>query len=157
MAIAYNDLDIGICRYQARQAYDWLAGWELYVAAGGQVTAWDGRDLIAERHENNVWARQEASGAWRFDLTVGDGCDGEWIFRRDRSLSRPWDQAILWTDAGVPYLAPELQLLFKSKSPRSKDHIDAERVFPSLSADARHFLDARLPPEHRWRSLLDQR
>lgn len=134
----------------------WLAEWDLYVAAAGEAAAWDGRDLMSERHENNVWARQEADGPWRFDLTIGDGSDERWIFRRDRSLSRPWDQAIVWTGSGIPYLAPEFQLLFKSKQPRPKDHIDAEHVIPALAGDPRRFLDRQLPPNHQWRSLLEQ-
>ena len=38
---------------------------------------------------------------------------------------KPWDEAVLTSADGVPYLAPELQLLFKSRDVREKDDVDA--------------------------------
>ena len=57
------------------------------------------------------------------------------------------------TSEGVPYLAPELQLLFKSKVPRPKDDIDAAEVIPALDVTQRTFLARRLEPDHPWQQL----
>ena len=40
--------------------------------------------------------------------------------------------AVLLSEQGIPYLAPEIQLLFKSKNNRTKDDGDATEVIPAL-------------------------
>lgn len=101
---------------------------------------------------------QEAPGSqWRFDITVDNGNDTEWIYRRDESTRRLWDSAVLWSSDGHPYLAPEIQLLFKSKNPRPKDDLDAEKVIPLLHADQRIFLADHLESGHHWRRLVNPR
>jgi hypothetical protein len=87
---------------------------------------------------------------WSIDLTISSGTSTHWIYRRDNSIRCTWDRAVLRTREGVPYLAPEIQLLFKSKDPRSKDHEDAEVVFPTLDEAQRAFLASHLTPGHPW-------
>lgn len=151
---SHEDLDVGVCSSQVEEAYGWLGDWELYVAAAGRLTPWDGRPLDAVGSENNVWAREAEDSPWRFDLTVGPGTTKKWLCRRDQSVTRPWDQAVLKSPSGIPYLAPDLQLLLKAKHPRTKDHIDAERVIPALDSEALRFLAQHLSPQHPWQSLL---
>lgn len=150
----HADTDVGIARGDARAAYELLEGWDLHVAAAGRLTPWRGEPLDADRHQNNVWCRASPSSPWSLDLTVGDGTDREWVYRRDRSLHLPWDIAVPRTPEGVPYLAPELQLLFKSTNPRPKDDLDAAEVIPALDADRRQRLAQWLPAEHRWQHLV---
>jgi hypothetical protein len=152
----HEDLDIGICRRDAGAVHSWLQGWEGYVAAGGQLSRWDGRELHAGRHENNVWFRRPSDETWAFDLTVNEGNQHKWIYRRDHSVTRPWDSAVRVAQSGIPYLAPELQLLFKSKGPRGKDHVDAEQVIPALGHLERLFLVDHLDAGHPWRNLLQR-
>jgi hypothetical protein len=63
-------------------------------------------------------------------------------------------ERFLTSAAGVPYLAPELQLLFKSKDVLAKDNLDARQVIPGLEADRRRRLARWLPSDHRWQELL---
>lgn len=146
----HEDADVGICRADAQAAHRWLAGLCLYIAAGGRLRPWDGRPLSAEDAENNVWAKDEADGPWRFDIAIGDGDADTWIYRRERAVHRPYSEAILTTAAGVPYLAPEIQLLFKSQGPRDKDHADAGQVIPRLEPLRSRWLRDHLPPGHHW-------
>jgi len=53
----------------------------------------------------------------------------------------------------VPYLAPELQLLFKSVNVRAKDQVDADEVIPNLPPDRASLLFDALPNGHEWRQL----
>lgn len=73
---AHEDFDVGICRNQAPQAYRWLEDWEMYVTAAGRLSRWDGSPLRAARRENNVWVRHSSDSASAFDLTVGEGNEG---------------------------------------------------------------------------------
>lgn len=149
---AHGDLDVGIARDDARALFQWLAGWDLHIAAGGRLAPWDGRPLDTASNENNVWVRPSPAEPWVIDVTVGSGTPDAWIYRRDPAITRPWDDAVLRSPDGVPYLAPEIQLLFKSKNHRPKDEVDAARVIPHLDPDRIGFLDRHLPPGHAWRS-----
>jgi hypothetical protein len=147
----HDDLDVGIVRTAAPALHRWMDGWDLHVAAGGRLTPWTGRPLAAG--ENNVWARRSPSEPWTIDITVGSGTSDRWIYRRDERISRPWTDAVLHS-GDIPYLAPEIQLLFKAKSHRPKDDVDAGRVIPALDAGRRRFLADHLPVDHPWRRLL---
>jgi hypothetical protein len=149
-----EDFDVGISGYQASQAYRWLKDWEMYVAAAGRLLRWDGGPLRPGRSENNVWLRRSSDSPWAFDLNVGRGSEEQWIYRLDALVTRLWDTAVLRTRSGVPYLAPDLQLLFKSKDLRPKDHADAERVIPVLDKRERAFIAVHLVADHPWHRFL---
>ena len=101
-----------------------------------------------------MWCRPDADAPWVLDVTLSEGSEQSWIYRRDPSVRRSWDLAVLRTADGVPYLAPELQLLFKSGGLRPKDDVDAEEVIPALDADQRRFLACHLGADHPWQRLL---
>ncbi len=152
----HNDIDISFRRVDHAAVRKLLNGWQISLATKGILSPWHGGPLSAELNENNLWCRRTVDGPWCIDLTVSDGNDSEWIFRRNRSLRLPWDIAVLKSSTGIPYLAPELQLLFKSKNTRNKDDQDAAEVIPQLDIGQRNFLDRNLPENHPWRNLLGQ-
>lgn len=151
---SHDDTDIGVCRYQLADVYGYLVDWDVYVAAAGRLTEWTGRPLKATRHENNIWVREGPTSPWRFDLNIGAGNTRDWIYRRDPSVIRSWDRAVLRSSSSLDYLAPDLQLLFKAKSPRPKDDVDAEKVIPTLDTEERLFLADHLPPDHSWQAVI---
>lgn len=130
-----------------------LDGWDLRIASDGELHAWDRN--APPPLGNNLWCRSSSDNGWQIDVTIGAGDEDLWIYRRDPSLTRPWDEAVLRNQSRVPYLAPELQLLFKSKSIRPKDQLDAERVIPLLDEKRVTWLSTHLSPGHLWRSLID--
>lgn len=151
---SHDDLDIGVLRTEANEVYSWLTDWDLWVAARGELRPWQGQPLELHHGENNVWARENPKSSWRFDLTIGSGDETEWVYRPDQRIRRSWDRAVLWTPWGLPYLAPELQLLFKSRDPRPKDHLDARQVIPLLDPDQHTFLADHLDDDHPWRQQV---
>jgi hypothetical protein len=150
----HEDTDIGVVRHDLGTFHGLLAGWDLHVAAAGQLTRWRGEPLELARHQNNVWCRLSASGPWVLDVTIGEGSPERWIYRRDPSVQVPWAMAVLRTARGIPYLAPELQLLYKSKGLRAKDEVDAAEVIPSLDARQRDLLSRVLDADHPWQRHL---
>ena len=152
----HADVDVGVIRAEADAVFELVADWHPHVASSGRLTPWDGTPLDAAANHNNVWCRRSPDGPWELDVTVGDGSSSEWIYRRDPTLRRPWAAAVLHSNDDIPYLAPELQLLFKSKQIRPKDDVDAREVIPALDPDRRHRLGAWLPPGHPWRALTDR-
>jgi hypothetical protein len=150
----HEDTDVGVVRRDLGSVHELLTGWDLHVAAAGRLTPWAGEPLEVPRHQNNVWCRRTPEGPWVLDLTVGEGSDEAWVYRRDPSIQLPWHAAVLRTSDGIPYLAPELQLLYKSKGLRPKDDVDAAEVIPALDARRRALLARLLEPDHPWRSRL---
>jgi hypothetical protein len=61
------------------------------------------------------------------------------------------------SSSGLPALAPEVALLYKSKDPRATDEADFAAAAPQLDASARHWLRDALGEcygEHPWRAAL---
>jgi hypothetical protein len=88
-----------------------------------------------------------------------DQCDQDrWVFRRDPRIQRPLATVIKRSPEHVPYLAPEIQLLYKARIVRPQDQADFDRVAPQLDANARAWLNSalcRVEPDHKWISKLD--
>jgi hypothetical protein len=146
----HDDTDVSLRRDDAPAMREHLSRWDLHIGAAGVLTPWDGHPLDEASHENNVWARRTPSSPWALDLTISGGDDREWVYRRDPAVRRPWHEAVLRSSGGVPYLAPEIELLFKCKNTRAKDDVDAAEVIPALEPDRRAWLFRHLPPGHRW-------
>jgi hypothetical protein len=81
-----------------------------------------------------------------------------WMFRRNTEIRRPLLAVVRRNPHGVPYLAPEVQLLYKARSMRPKDQADFECVAPRLDAAARAWLRESLLktyPGHPWAATLE--
>ncbi len=149
----HDDTDIGLTRSDAPRLLEVLDGWDLHVGAAGVLTPWTGEPLDPTRHQHNLWGRPTPDSPWMLDVTIGEGSAKEWIYRRDRRIRRPWTEAVLTTADGLPYLAPELQLLYKSNDVRPKDDADAAIVIGLLDPERRGWLAAHLPAGHPWARL----
>lgn len=58
---------------------------------------------------------------------------------------------------GIPYLSPEVVLLYKAKDTRAKDQEDFLRVVDSLSSEQKKWLQTAIQlhmPHHKWLELL---
>ncbi len=151
----HSDLDVLVARDDLHRLHAALPGWLLY-GASGTLTPWQaGSDL--QEHIHDIWCRR-GDGPWEFQVMVIDMTAEEWVFRRDDRIRGPLHGMTQTTDAGIPFLAPEIQLLYKSKRPsRPKDEQDFQNVLPSLSPAQRSWLDTALAivdPENPWRSTL---
>jgi len=127
---------------------------EFHVPGGGQVVPLSDE---AMREHHQTWARERATSAWRFDV-FREPHDGDtWICRRDARIRRPYAEIIERDRDGIPYLAPEVVLLFKAKAARDKDHADLRGVLHLLDAGRRSWLADALEvvhPGHPWRTLV---
>lgn len=102
---------------------------------------------------HQTWAMDPAVQGWRMDVFREPGDAETWVYRRTGELSAPRAWATGRTAAGIPYLAPQIVLLFKAKATREKDEADFAKVAPTLSPEARDWLAAGLrviQPGHPW-------
>jgi hypothetical protein len=129
---------------------------DFFVPAGVErLTAMTPDALAGESHQ--TWAYERAAGRWRFDV-FREPHDGDtWICRRDERIRLPYADIIRRTPDGIPYLTPEVVLLFKAKANREKDRADFAGALPLLTAAQRAWLDdalALVHPGHPWRSAM---
>jgi hypothetical protein len=150
----HEDIDVGVLREDASRLERVFEGWDVEIAAAGVLSPWNGSVLRAEDNQNNLWCRKGTAQPWCLDITIAEGNGECWIFRRDPTFRVSWEHAVLRSHEGLPYLAPELQLLYKSQDFRPKDDLDAEEVIPSLTPDQRDRLALLLAADHPWRALM---
>jgi hypothetical protein len=150
----HEDTDVGVLRRDLHSLRVVTKTWDIQVAAAGRLSTWSNQELYSEQHENNLWCRKDQNQPWCLDVTIGEGNDECWIYRRDPEITATWDSAVLFSTEGIPYLAPEIQLLYKSKDIRDKDETDAREVIPILDAARQEWLLCRLSPEHEWRQIF---
>jgi hypothetical protein len=156
---AHKDLDIGIFRSDAADVVAALSGWEFFEAKDGVLSA---LAVGAEPRGgvNSLWGRQENAPQWELELMLDQSDAESWVFRRDARITRPLSNAIRRSPEGVAYLAPEIQLLYKSRAPRPQDQADFDHVVPHLARGSRTWLLQSLmsvDPEHAWIPMLKDR
>ena len=105
------------------------------------------------RRTHQTWVMDPAVMGWRMDVFQEPGDAQTWIYRRTGELSAPRAWSCGRTAAGIPYVAPQIVLLFKAKATRDKDQADFALIAPRLSPEARNWLAAGLrliQPGHPW-------
>jgi aminoglycoside-2''-adenylyltransferase len=148
----HGDLDVGILRRDAARIIAGLPGWELFEATAGMLYRLD-RNERPRAEVNSLWCRPCNAHGWSLELMLDEADGDEWVFRRLPTIRMPFARAIGHTADGIPYLTPEIQLLYKSKRPQAKDQNDFERVLERLGDDQRVWLyDAlsMVDPGHAW-------
>ena len=146
------DLDIAILRSEQRAFWELLDGWDLHLGtAPNDVEPWNERDVIRPPL-HAIWCRPTPESDWAFELLLNDSEDGDWLFRRDHSVRMPLTE-LGGQQGGLPFLKPEVVLLFKAKNVRAHDQLDFEQARERLSVGARRWLRLalqRVHPDHEW-------
>ncbi len=153
----HKDLDIGILRRDSLLVIAALPSWEFHEAKGGNLMRL--RDGCMPRVDvNSLWCKPAGATQWVLELML-DNADGDrWIFRRDGQIQCPLATAIRRDDDGIPFLAPEIQLLYKAHAPRTQDQADFDLIAPRLGPAAQAWLRgalAKTDPANGWLSILE--
>src|ERR1700728_4629535 len=127
----HRDIDVGIFRRDAQSTCATLSEWEFFEARTGALTRLE-VGTAPRAAVNSLWCRRRGEAEWAFELMLDEGGNDQWTFRRDHKIRRPLEIAIQRTADGIPYLAPEIQLLYKSKAVRLNDQIDFDRAVGRL-------------------------
>jgi GrpB-like predicted nucleotidyltransferase (UPF0157 family) len=151
----HHDVDVVVSHADqlALQQYMTARGWKLLTPFEGRLQPWP-MHMRLELPRHQVHAHRH--GAF-IDFLLADLDGGVWRYRREPAIIRDTGRVGLRSDEGIPFLAPELVLLFKSKNTsgkeRSKDQVDFEEAYIRLEPERRVWLRWALiaiDPSHPW-------
>lgn len=149
----HGDIDVLVPRRDQHAAQRQLAGWELFAAdPPGSLRPWQSGETLS-RGVHDIWCRRRGSSSWQVQLMLEESDGEDLVSRRDHRVRMPLAQARRTSPAGIPYLAPEIQLFYKASAPREKDQHDFQAALPLLAADQRTWLAQALAlarPGHEW-------
>lgn len=149
----HQDVDVAVLRRDQSTLREHLRGWRFTKMVNGIAIEWPEH----ERLELPIHEIHADSGGDRLEFLFNEAAGDVWRFRRNLEVSAPLARITRRTLDDVPYLAPEIVLLYKAKSPRQKDHDDFAHALPKLDPDARSWLASALRichPEHEWLDRL---
>ncbi|MEU4155252.1 hypothetical protein [Actinoplanes sp. NPDC026670] len=152
---SHGDIEIGVPAARFPEIRGRFPGYVFDAVGSGRIGEDATPDEIAATHQ--TWLRDPATGDYLLDVFREPHHGDTWIYRRDETIRFPYDRIIRRTADGVPYLVPELVLLFKAKNPRPKDQADFDATRPALTPQQRATLAGlltRVHPGHRWLALL---
>ena len=154
----HEDIDILILRRDQHAVRTLLGTWDVQAALPPpRDEAWPfrpwhvGETLDGTIHD--IWCRPDATQPWTFQLMIAETQGEQWLFRRMPTSRRSVATIGDVTSAGIPYLAPEIQLLHKAKGRRPKDEADFTHTLPALHRERRIWLKHALTqahPHHPW-------
>jgi len=153
---AHGDLEVGIYRRDQGALREWLVGWGFERVEEGRWVEWPaGRVLELPDHQARV--RDGVTGV-EFEVFLNEATESHWLSRRHEALSRPLGEVWMVGAVGVPFIAPEIQLLYKAKYQRAKDEHDFALAAPRLDEGRRRWLIEALRvchPGHDWLGRLE--
>jgi hypothetical protein len=107
---SHGDTDVLIRREDQLEVQAYLSEWDLHKANYPGPVPWREGEYLRGRFDD-IWCRPHPKAPRRLQLMLLD-TDGEsWVFKRDRSIRGRLSDIGRRSPAGVPYLAPEVQLL----------------------------------------------
>jgi hypothetical protein len=149
----HDDIEIAVCRDHMKVVAACLSELDWFGVGDGR--AWPLADAPEELHQ--TWGRDRYRHRWRLDVFREPWDGQDWVFRRDPRVRRPLAEAIAFSPETIPYLAPEIVLLFKAKAPTEKDEADLAVALPILTRHQIEWLRNALEivhPKHHWTARL---
>ena len=155
---AHADVDVGCFRADLAEMRATLDGWAVYAAHERSLERLGPAEAPGEE-VHSLWCRPETASEWWLELMLDERDGREWVYRRHADIRLPIRDLLLQTADGIPYLRPEVQLLYKAKSRRSRDEADLRSALPHLDRSALRWLRDALDtwePGHPWLLELDR-
>ncbi|WP_135228319.1 nucleotidyltransferase domain-containing protein [Deinococcus fonticola] len=163
VARPHDDVDIVFPRERQPDLLALLraGGWRTDAPLDGTYQPWT---APLEPPHHQVHARHpDLPDVILADFMFTDLSGERWHYRRDPGITLPLSEARRHAENGLPYLAPQAALLFKSATsggqPRPKDEQDFRRSLPTLSTPEKEWLAqqvARTTAQHPWLAALER-
>jgi aminoglycoside-2''-adenylyltransferase len=153
----HGDLDIVVFRDSQIQVQRWLRDWQLYAAdPPKQLRPWLADEYLPFGI-HDIWCHKINAHAWQLQIMLAEVEGDEWFSRRDQRVRGRRDDLFANYNY-TPCVKVEVQLLFKARGLRPKDHLDFQACLPFMSANAKQWLSNQLrlsfPEGHVWLNSL---
>ncbi|MFI1683146.1 nucleotidyltransferase domain-containing protein [Streptomyces sp. NPDC020607] len=151
----HGDIEIAVPAAEFPEVRSRFPGYAFDAVSSGRIWENATPDVLASTHQ--TWLREPATGDYLLDVFREPHDGRTWICRHDETIRLPYSKIIHRTPDGLPYLAPELVLLFKAKHARPKDQQDFDATLPHMTSAQRTALAeslTRVYPGHRWLGSL---
>jgi Aminoglycoside-2''-adenylyltransferase len=149
----HHDVDVAILRRDQAVVQRHLADWSLHWVeprSGGKSHHWSAGEWLAlPVHEIHGTHREGMT----IELLLNEAQGEIWHFRRDQRIRRPLHLVGRRSSQVIPYLAPEVVLLYKAQEFRDSDAADFAMVQDDLDAEQRTWLAQairRVFGDHPW-------
>ena len=153
---AHTDIEIAVFRQDVDAVRRHLRGWEHVIAEKDALRPLGERESLPLT-AHDLWSREKGSGAWQLEILVEERAGSRWTYRRTPDIGADARDIGRYSNDGIPYLRPDIQLLYKSAGARPVDETDLLTVLPRLDLAHRATLAAWLwttSPGHRWLERL---
>jgi hypothetical protein len=149
----HEDLEVGACFPHQDALRGHLSDWRLARIRSDAWESWQPGDTIA-LPEFQAQARSDRLAPHVFDIFLNPLDGDDWVSRRHPDLRMPMAELVGRTMAradvphDVPYLVPEVQLLYKAKYHRPKDDADFDAAVGHMTRARRRWLRDALEVHH---------
>jgi hypothetical protein len=175
----HGDLDITVFEDAEQALFKHLADWQMVphdgeLADSDTNAQWTGRKLAMPAHlhcrgpEDSGDIPQTgallAEQGWNLEIVINAREHGEWVLSDEPRVTIPLDRCAAKSSWGLPTALPEVPLFYKATAYkgthnylRRRDHLDFERLLPTLTPDQRGWLResiAVVDSDHPWLGLL---
>ncbi len=151
---SHLDIDVLILRKDQFIIKEFLSEWLLYKTNQPGLLLWDQEEFL-EIGVNSVWCKKNEQSPWLMEIIFMDSADNEWFYRRESKIRGTINQLGNMSKDNIPFLIPEIQILFKAKRYFiAKNEQDFQNVLPLLSELQKQWLIKSLsiefPNGHKW-------
>jgi hypothetical protein len=153
----HHDIDVAILRRDQAVVQRYLADWSLRWVeprSGGRFHPWHPEEWLALPVHEIHGTHPDGT---TIELLLNEAASEIWHFRRDRRIRRPLSLVGRKTPQGMPYLAPEVVLLYKAQDFRASDAADFAIVRDDLNEEQRSWLAHAITTahgDHPWLATL---
>jgi hypothetical protein len=149
----HGDAEVAVLRRDQEALRHHLADWEFRHAIPGRpgdLEPWrEGTQLELPIQEIHAVGPEDVE----LEILLNESTGGVWRFRRMMEIARPLSKLGRVSSPGIPYLAPEVVLLYKAKNPTESDERDFQVALPLLGEEPSEWLRISVEacyPEHHW-------
>ncbi len=133
----HKDVDFVVLRKDQLIVQEYLLsrGWTLEKAIPGQLFPWQIGEWI-DFPVHTIWCKKPKASPDFIELLFNEVDDTDFLFRRNALITLPIEKMIISSASGIPILAPEIVLLYKSADAEDLFAAsDFKNVIPTLSAE----------------------
>lgn len=148
----HSDIEIAIPRNEQLLLKKYLREYELKYVNNGVFFDWRNQFLELPIHEIHGTYKKQ-----KIEILLNEIDNNNWIYRRINGVELTVDKLLKYSKDNIPYLCPEVVLLYKAKINKEKDKLDLKNTILKLDLASKNWLINAIQKEdknHKWLSLI---